>query len=112
MIGGLDFYVDAWVSAGTTMPAQGSDEAHLDTLLASHGYRRADLMSVRLVHLDATKRKELMVIYSENLARTGYTAPQLTHGGKDHSKWAAIEDRLIRRAEHGITIKPDADRGS
>jgi hypothetical protein len=106
-IGGLDFYVDTWVSAGSTMPKQGSDEAHFYSLLASHGYRREDLMSVRLVHLDSTRRRELMIIYSENLARIGYTAMQLKDGGTDHGKWAAIEDGLIRRAEQGITIKPE-----
>jgi hypothetical protein len=111
-IGGLDFYLDTWVSAGTTMPEQGSDEAHFYTLLASHGYRRKDLMSVRLVYLDATRRRELMIIYSENLAQTGYTALQLKDGGKDHGKWAAIEDGLIRRAEQGISIKRDTDRSS
>jgi hypothetical protein len=63
------------------------------------------------VHLDATRRKELMIIYSENLAQTGYTALQLKDGGKDHEKWAAIEDGLIRRAEQGITIMRDTDRG-
>ena len=110
-IGGLDFYVDTWVSAGTAMPEQGSDEAHFYSLLASHGYRREDLMSVRLVHLDPARRKELMIIYSENLAPTGYTALQLKDGGKNHGKWAAIEDGLIRRAEQGITIMRDTDRG-
>jgi hypothetical protein len=63
------------------------------------------------VHLDATRRKELMIIYSENLAQTGYTALQLKDGGKDHEKWAAIEDGLIRRGEQGITIMRDTDRG-
>ena len=111
MIGGLDFYVDTWVSAGTTMPQRGSDEAHFYSLLASHGYRREDLMSVRLVHLDATRRRELMIIYSENLAQTGFSALQLKDGGKDHGKWAAIEAGLIRRAEQGITIKRDAAQG-
>ena len=112
-IGGLDFYVDTWVSVGTTTPEQGSDEAHFYSLLASHGYRRDDLMSVRLVHLDPTRRKELMIIYSENLAPTGYTALQLKDGGNnhDHGKWAAIEDRLIRRAEQGIILMRDTERG-
>ena len=110
MIGGLYFYVDTWVSAATTRPEQGSDGAHLDSLLASRGYRREDLMSVRFVHLDATKRRELMIIYSENLAQTGYTALQLQDGGKDHGKWSAIEDGLIRRAEQSIVIRADTDR--
>jgi hypothetical protein len=67
-------------------------------------------MSVRLVHLDPTRRKELMIIYSEYLAPTGYTALQLKYGGNDHEKWAAIEDGLIRRAQQGITFTRDTDR--
>jgi hypothetical protein len=110
-IGDLDFYVDTWVSAGTTIPEQGSDEAHFYSLLAAHGYRREDLMSVRLVHLDPTRRKELMIIYSESLAPTGHTALQLKSGGTDHGKWAAIESGLIRRAEQGIILTQATDRG-
>src|SRR4029077_2959523 len=34
-IGGLDFYVDTWVSSGSRPAEPGSDDAHLDTLLAS-----------------------------------------------------------------------------
>lgn len=104
-IGGLDFYVDTWVSSGSTPPEPGSDDAHLDSLLASRGYQRADSMSVRLVHLtDATKRKELMIIYAETLAPTGYTAARLKAGGADHARWAAIEHRLIERARQRIRV--------
>jgi hypothetical protein len=106
-IGGLDFYVDTGVSSAAKVPAPGSDGAHFYSLLTSHGYRRDDLMSVRLVHLlDATKRKELMIIYAESLAPTGYTAAQLEQGGAEHAKWDAIADVLIRRAERSITIRP------
>lgn len=108
-IGGLDFYLDTWVSSGSTLPEARSDDAHLQSLLAAHGYQRTDSMSVRLVHLtDATKRKELMVIYAESLAPTGYTAAQLRAGGTDRARWAAIEDGLIRRAQQSISITPAA----
>jgi len=110
MIGGLDFYLDTWTSSRATPPTPGSDEAHLHALLAQHGYRLPDLMTVRLVHLtDATKRRELMIIYAESLAPTGYTARQLKTGGADHAKWTAIEAALIRRAKQSIAVKPDGD---
>ena len=105
-IAGLEFYVDTWVSSGSASPEPGSDGAHLNALLASRGYRRDDSMSVRLVHLtDATKRKELMIIYAESLAPTGYTAATLKEGGTEHAAWASIQNGLVRRAEQTITIR-------
>jgi predicted transcriptional regulator len=105
-LGGLDFYLDTWVSAAATAPTPGSDEAYLQSLLASQRLRLDDSMSVRLVHLtDATRRKELMVIYAESLAPTGFSAAQLQEHGADHAKWAAIEHGLIRRAEQSIAIR-------
>ena len=48
------------------------------------GYRMPEAMIyVRLVHLlDKGKRKELMAIYGEDLAPTGFTAAELSEGGK------------------------------
>jgi len=95
-LGGLDFYVDTWTehnahgihppdtkalaaairAKGYSVPAGihgGSDEQHLYALLQSRGYRMPpDIMSVRFVHLvDAQRRKELMIIYSEPLSAAG-----------------------------------------
>lgn len=104
-IGGLDFYVDAGVASPAKPPKPGSDGAHFISLLASHGYHRDDLMWVRFVHLvNASKRKELMIIYAESLKPTTYSAAQLGEGGADHAKWAAMEGPLIRRAEQSIDI--------
>lgn len=104
-MGGLDFYVDTSISPSIEPPESGSDEAHFYSLLASHGYRRDDFMYVRLVHLtDATKRKELMIIYAESLAEAGYTAAELKKGDSKHSQWASIANGLTRRAERSITI--------
>ncbi len=106
-IGGLDFYEDIGVVSPKPLKP-GTDSAHFYKLLASHGYERGDLMWVRLVHLlDATKRKELMIIYAESLAPTGYTAQQLDQGGSAHSKWAAIAAALSRRAIQDIQITQD-----
>ena len=105
-IAGLDFYLDTWVSAAGTPPEPGSDQAHFYALLASHGYRRSDFMYLRLVHLtDATKRKELMIIYAESLAGSGYTAAQLDKGGAQHARWAAIDNALIRRGERSVALR-------
>ena len=62
-----------------------------------------------LVHLlDAAKRKEMIIIYAETLAPTGYTAQQLDQGGSEHSKWAAMAAALSRRAMQSIRIHKNA----
>jgi hypothetical protein len=111
-IGGLDFYLDTWVSSASKAVNPDSDDGHLEALLASRGYQRADSMSVRLVHLtDATKRKELMIIYTESLAPTGYAAAQLKEDGANRAAWTAIEEGLIRRARQSLTIASSPGSG-
>jgi hypothetical protein len=66
----------------------------------------AGMMYVRLVHLlDQTKRKELMIIYGEDLAITGFTVSDLRRGGKAYDRWPAIENGFIERAEQNIRIE-------
>ena len=63
-------------------------------------------MSVRLVHLlDAEKRKELMIIYGEDLAPTGFTAADLEKNGTAYKQWPIIESGLIERAKDGIKLE-------
>lgn len=105
-LGGLDFFVDTWVSSGAAAQEPGSDSEHLDAVLKAHGYHRGGMMVVRLVHLtDATKRKELMVIYAESLP-AGMTAAQFKKGGSAHEKWPGLERDLIARAERSVRITP------
>ncbi len=107
-IGGLDFYVDTWVRKADDPVKKGSDSEHIATLIRAKGYNMPGaMMSVRLVHLlDEQKRKELMIIYSEDLAGTGFTAAQLDQGGSAHNQWPAIEKGLIERARQKIRIEP------
>ena len=56
--------------------------------------------------LDAEKRKELMIIYGEDLAPTGHTAGDLGEDGQARGQWAAIENGLIENAKQKITITP------
>ena len=109
-IGGLDFFVDTWVRAHDAQTKPGSDREHIDVLIRAKGYIvPAGMMDVRLVHLlDAEKRKELMIIYGEDLARTGFTAAELQEKGKAREQWPAIEKGLIERAEKKIVLKETA----
>jgi len=106
-IGGLDFFVDTWVRAHDAQTEPGSDREHINALIHAKGYKMpAGMMDVRLVHLlDAEKRKELMIIYGEDLASTGFTAADLQGKGKAHERWPAIEKGLIERAEKKFVLK-------
>jgi hypothetical protein len=106
-IGGWDFYVDTWTGTNEDKVTAGSDTEHIEALIRAHGYKMpAGMMSVRLVHLlDEEKRKELMIIYGEDLSPTGFTAADLKEGGKAYDQWPAIEKGLIERAEKKITIE-------
>ena len=105
-IGGLDFYVDTWVRANNTQTQRGSDREHIEALVRAKGYTMpAGMMYVRLVHLlDEQKRKELMIIYGEDLAPTRFSAADLSEGGKAFAEWAAIDKDLIDRATTKISI--------
>jgi len=104
----MDFYVDTWVRAKDATTESGSDREHVEALLRAKNYRMPEaMMYVRLVHLlDKEKRKELMIIYGEDLAPTGFTAADMSERGKAYDRWPAIADALLERAESRITVEP------
>jgi hypothetical protein len=106
-IGGLDFYVDTWSRANGAETKPGSDREHIEALIRAKGYQMPPGMAyVRLVHLlDEQKRKELMIIYGEDLAPTGFTAAELQEDGKARDRWPAIEKGLVERAAEKIAIE-------
>jgi hypothetical protein len=106
-IGGMDFYVDSWVRAKDAKTQAGSDREHIEALVTAKGYRMPDgMMYVRLVHLlDKEKRKELMIIYGEDLAPTGFTASELSEGGKKYDRWPGVADGLLDRAKPDLAVK-------
>ncbi len=106
-IGGMDFYVDTSVRPNDAETRAGSDDEHIEALIRAKGYKMpAGMMYVRLVHLlDDEKRKELMIIYGEDVAPTGFTAAELKAGGKAHDQWTMIEKGLVGRAEEKVAIE-------
>lgn len=106
-IGSLDFYVDTWMKLTNEKITPGSDEEHIQSLIRRRGFKLpAGMMSVRLVHLlDEQKRKELMFIYAEDVAPTGFAAAELKKGGNAYDQWPAIEENLVERAERKIKIE-------
>src|SRR6266849_1629435 len=109
-IGGLDFYVDTWTGANDDKVTGGYDSEHIEALIRAKGYKMpAEMMYVRLVHLlGEQKRKELMIIYAEDLAPVGLTAADLKKSGKAHDQWPAIEKSLVGRAEKKLKIEETA----
>ena len=107
-IGGLDFYVDTQVASADKKPKAGSDGEHIRALIGRSGYKLPpETMYVRLVHLlDEAKRKELMIIYAEDLSGTGFSAADLRAGGRAHDQWPKIEEGLIERAKAAIVLGP------
>jgi len=109
-LAGLDFYVDDWVRAKDAETARGSDIEHIRAMIQEKGYRMPEGMRyVRLVHLrDERKRKELMIIYGEDVAEEGLKAPDLQPGGRADDRWPAIADGLLARAEKKIDLQVGA----
>jgi hypothetical protein len=105
-LGGMDFYVDTWVRPTNAENTPGSDWEHVKTLIRDQGYRLPKaMMSVRLVHLlDETKRKELMIIYSEDIVSTCFSAAQLGDGGGEHGRWGTISKTLVDTAKGKLHI--------
>jgi hypothetical protein len=107
-IGGLEFYVDTWIRTKDATLRSGSDAEHVTALLRRQGYHMPDgMMYVRLVHLlDEPKRKELMIIYGEDVRPSGLSAAELQPGGKAHDRWPEVENSLLQRAEKSVAIEP------
>ena len=106
-LGGMDFYVDTSIDSRDDKVTPGSDTEHLRGLIRAKGYKMPDgMISVRLVHLlDKAKRKELMIIYAEDVGSTGLTAADLKDGGKAQDQWPGIESELIERAKEKVKIE-------
>ena len=82
-----------------------SDSAHAIVFLKEKGYLlTGDIMSHRMVWLDAERRNELMIIYSEVLDPTGYRASDLAEGGPAALEWPALSRALQERSLSSFKI--------
>ncbi len=106
-IGGLEFIVDSWFRKTSGASRPGSDGARARELLEARGYRfPPEVASVRLVHLtDDSKRNELMIIYTEDLAPSGLTVEALQPGAPAENRATGLGEELLSRATAGIQIK-------
>jgi hypothetical protein len=107
-IGGLEFIADTYARNIKANPGRpDSDGSRARAFLESKGFRFTgdDVASQRLVHLiDQAKRNELMIIYMEDLAPTGFTAADLNAGGRAAGQWEKFSNDLLDRAVKGIKV--------
>jgi hypothetical protein len=96
-------------STGPTRP--GSDREHVIAILKRAGIViPPEVMNVRMVQIlddpqgTGRGRRELMVIYSEDLAMTGRKLAELTTDGQPNALWTKIEPALIDRATKAVAI--------
>jgi hypothetical protein len=67
------------------------------------------MMNARFIHyLDEPKRRELMIIVSEDLAPAGYTHDMLIKGTPTTEPRLSISQRLIESASKRFTIQRTA----
>ena len=104
--GGRPFWKSSSFGPTNNTPRAGGDGERTRQMLARAGYKLpAERMSVRLLHLtDEFRRKELMIIYAEDLAPSGYTAAQLLDGKDPRPEWKAVEQGLLERATKRIKL--------
>jgi hypothetical protein len=108
--------VPTWVHAGAADAAQpsrpGSDREHVLAILARAGLTPpANLLNVRMVQLPDDPqgtghgRRELMMIYVEDLAPLGLTRADFLTDGAPNARWTAMEAPLIARASAAFSIE-------
>jgi hypothetical protein len=104
-----------WVGAGprdTSDPGRpGSDRQQVMNILARAGYTvPPEMMNARLVQMlddpagTGRGRRELMLIYSEDLAPTGRHYAELVLDGRTTEAWEPLEQPLIARAAAAFTV--------
>lgn len=84
----------------------GSDLEQVQRLLRENGYTLPDhMVNTRFVHLFDDRRKELMIIYAEDMAPLGLTTQQLLPGGLAEERWPEISKQVVESAKSRIALE-------
>jgi hypothetical protein len=105
-LAGLEFDVNRSYAPTNITSRPGSDRERVFAMVGKAGYQMPkEQLNVRLVHLpDKEKRKELMIIYGEDLKMSNTSVEELnTPGGQE--KWDGQKAALIARAKERIKIE-------
>ena len=104
-----NFYLDtAAVHSNPKKRRRGSDGSLARQFVLSKGYAfPEDFAYARLVYLtDASRRKELMIIFMDNLTLLGLTASDLEEDGKMSQHWPEIEKKNLEKIRSTLTLTP------
>jgi len=105
-----------WLRAGPTRTdgamRPGSDREHVFNILRRANVPiPAEVMNVRMVQMlddpqgTGRGRRELMLIYSEDLAPSGVRVADLVTDGRPNERWAPLEQPLIDRATSAFRVE-------
>lgn len=84
--------------------SDGSDSMHMRLLLEKNGYRLVDgLMFIRLVRLDEAKKRELLIVYMEDLVQHGLCVRDFM-GQSGDLRWREVSEGLRMRSLAGIKL--------
>ena len=108
-LGDYEFYTDtAAVSFDPNKKRKaGTDGAMARQFLASHGYTfPRDFAYARLVYLtDESRKKELMIIYIDDLSTQNLKAEELNAEGLKSKDWTIVEKAHLDRVRNTLRIK-------
>lgn len=108
-IGDFDFYTDTAAGASNRflrLGWPGTDGYLARKFVEDKGYTIPDDYAyARLVHIpDDMNRKELLIIFMEDLAPTGWTSEALREGGEHEGRWPEIEAAHLDRIKRVMTL--------
>ena len=112
-MGGIPTWVRAVPANIASVPArEGSDRERVMSILARAGISLpADVLNVRLVQLlddpegTGRGRRELMLIYSEDLTPAGFRAEDFITDGGPNARGPAVEEPVIARAMAAFEVE-------
>ncbi len=103
-----DFYADAEPGKShKLLPLgwPGTDGYAARKFVADKGYKIPDYYTyARLVHLTDNNRKELLIIFMDDLAPTGWTAESLREGGENHHRWTEVESAHLDKIKNVMKL--------
>ena len=109
-LNGVPFQQRARFGLSSEKPEPGSDADRAFALLRERGYTLpAETVNVTYKHfLDATMRKELLLIVLDDMATTGTRFADLVKGNDLQPAWAPLATRLLERAPAAFTVTMNA----